>query len=201
MVTEKRQNPWISRRRKEAQSVNMAENEKKQAPAKSDKPGKETQAPEEGAYFPLFFSLKEKTVLVVGAGKIAARRALSLAEFEANVLVIAPDGAGQMDEMAREGMVRWEKRHFEDRDVEGCWLAVAATDDPAVNEQVVRLCRERRILVNHAGDKSQCDFYFPGTARDGNLVVGVTASGKDHRLAAQATRQLKVWIKQLHKEN
>lgn len=153
----------------------------------------------EKAYFPLFFNLEEKTVLVVGAGRVATRRALALAEFGANVLVVAPDGTGQMDEMAREGRVDWERRCFIERDVEDCWLVVAATDDPEVNRQVAELCRERRILVNHAGDKSQCDFYFPGTAREGSLVIGVTASGKDHRLAGQVTEQLRLWIKQFRK--
>ncbi|MCI8659122.1 MAG: bifunctional precorrin-2 dehydrogenase/sirohydrochlorin ferrochelatase [Lachnospiraceae bacterium] len=159
-------------------------------------PGREGEDSGKKAYFPLFFNLEGKRVLVVGAGRIATRRALALAEFGANVMVVAPKGIRQMDELARTGMVSWERRCFAAEDMNGCWLTVAATDDAAVNQQVVRLCRERQILVNHAGDKNQCDFYFPGTAREGSLVVGVTASGTDHRLASQATRQLGQWIKQ-----
>ena len=80
---------------------------------------------------------------------------------------------------------------LEDRD-----LIIAATDDARLNGQIVRDCRNRQILVNHAGDKSQCDFFFPGIAREGNVVVGVTASGRDHRLASEITGSLQSWPKQ-----
>lgn len=73
---------------------------------------------------------------------------------------------------------------------------IAATDDGEVNGQVVRLCRDRHILVNHAGDRSQCDFYFPGIAREGGLVAGVTASGKNHKLVSDVTGRLQSWLRQ-----
>lgn len=46
--------------------------------------------------FPLFIDLKDKKVLVVGAGAIAARRATVLVEFGAKVTVVAPEeGSGE----------------------------------------------------------------------------------------------------------
>ena len=80
--------------------------------------------------------------------------------------------------------------------IDGCDLVIAASDDSLVNRQAAELCRERQILVNHAGDKGLCDFYFPGIAREGNLVAGVTASGKDHRMASEVTGRLQSWLKQ-----
>ncbi len=151
---------------------------------------------EQKAYFPLFFSLEGKKALVVGAGKIASRRASVLAEFGAQVLVVAPEGISQMEHLAQKNMVCWEKRVFCENDIEGCYLVIAATDDTRLNGQIVGLCHERQILVNHAGDRGQCDFYFPGIAREGGLVVGVTASGKDHRLAGEVTGRLQSWMKQ-----
>lgn len=151
-------------------------------------------------YFPLFFDMERKPVLVVGAGKIASRRVQVLTEFGAQITVVAPAGTEEMERLARDGAVWWKQRCFEDTDVEECELVIAATDDSRVNEQVVRLCRERQILVNHAGDKSQCDFYFPGIARKGGLVVGVTTSGKNHRLASQVTGRLQAWVGELDEE-
>ena len=88
----------------------------------------------------------------------------------------------------------WNRRRFQEEDLEGAVLVLAATDDEAVNSLVAELCRERGIPVNSCSDKTQCDFYFPGIARKENLVIGVTASGKDHRLAASAAGQLRKWL-------
>ncbi len=147
-------------------------------------------------YFPLFFNLQGKEVLVVGAGKIASRRAEALAEFGARVRMVAPDGTKQAEKLAEDGAVRWERRCFVPEDVNGCDLVITVTDDSQVNRQVVMICRERQILVNHGGDKSLCDFYFPGIAREGNLVAGITASGKDHKMASEVTGRLQSWLKQ-----
>ena len=151
---------------------------------------------EEEAYFPLFFPLKNRKVLVVGAGKIACRRAEALAEFGARVWMVAPQGNEQALRLERDGAVKWEKRCFVPEDIKDCELVIAATDDSQVNRQIALLCREQQILVNHAGDKSLCDFYFPGIAREGNLVAGVTASGKDHKMASEITGRLQSWLKQ-----
>ncbi len=151
---------------------------------------------EQDAYFPLFFNMKGQPALVVGAGKIASRRAEILAEFGADVLVVAPDGAEMMERLDREGMVRWERRVFEDGDIEGQYMVIAATSDARLNTEIAVKCKARHILVNNAGDKGQCDFYFPGIAREGRIVAGVTTSGKDHGLAREITGQMQSWLKQ-----
>lgn len=147
------------------------------------------------AYFPLFFNMKGRSALVVGAGKIASRRAEILAEFGADVLVVAPDGAELMERLNREGTVRWERRIFAECDIEGQYLVIAATSDARLNTEIAVKCKARHILVNNAGDKSQCDFYFPGIAREGGIVAGVTTSGKDHGLAREITGQMQMWLK------
>lgn len=146
-------------------------------------------------YFPLFLSLQNQEVLVVGAGKIASRRAELLAEFGAVVTVVAPQGAEAMERLAREGIVRWERRGFVPADVAGKHIVIAAANDASLNTEIAVLCKANHILVNHAGDKSQCDFYFPGIAREGGIVAGVTTSGKDHGLAREITGQLQLWLK------
>lgn len=147
------------------------------------------------AYFPLFFNIKGQTALIVGAGKIASRRAEILAEFGADVLVVAPDGAELMERLDREGTVRWERRKFDIRDIDDKYMVIAATSDAGLNTEIAVQCKARHILVNNAGDKGQCDFYFPGIAREGQIVAGVTTSGKDHGLAREITGQMQMWLK------
>lgn len=156
---------------------------------------KKRERAKQDAYFPLFFSMKGRPALVVGAGKIASRRAEILAEFGADVLVVAPDGAEMMERLSREGTVRWERREFDVRDIDGQYMVIAATSDAGLNTEIAVQCKARHILVNNAGDKGQCDFYFPGIAREGGIVAGVTTSGKDHGLAREITGQMQIWLK------
>ena len=130
-------------------------------------------------YFPLFIDLSEKKILVVGGGKIAARRVHTLIPFCSKIKVVAPEITGEILEKP----VECEKRKFLMEDLEGADLVLAATDDPVVDEIIWNLCRQKKIPVNIASDKSKCDFFFPGIIQDKNVVVGITASGADHRQA------------------
>ena len=154
--------------------------------------GQESETPT--AYFPLFFNLNGADVLIVGAGKIASRRASVLADFGAEVTVIAPEGCTAMRQLETEGKILWKHRPFTLSDLDGRKMALAITDDASLNMRIAKQGKEKGILVNNAGDKEQCDFYFPGIAREGSLVAGVTASGADHHLARTVTEKLKEWM-------
>lgn len=142
-------------------------------------------------YFPMFVSLSGKRVLVIGAGAIAARRIGALLPFGPRIDVVAPGAKPEVSAAAEAGRLRWQQRPFEPADLDGAELVLAATDDPALNARVAALCRERHVPVNVASDKALCDFFFPGIAMDGDLVVGVTASGKNHRRAREAAERIR----------
>ena len=143
------------------------------------------------AYFPFFADIQGKEAVVVGGGKIACRRILSLLPFGCRVRVIAPEIGPELkavlDEEKASGRLLWENKEYEERDLDACGrpaFVLAASGNLAVNEAVVLNCRARGIAVNGASKKENCDFYFPGLARRGGLVAGVTASGTDHKKAA-----------------
>ena len=145
----------------------------------------------ERLYFPLFFDLSEKRALVVGGGRIAARRVNTLLPFVGRITVVAPEAAPELRALAAEGRLTLLERPFDDADLEGAQLVLCATGDEALDERVWRLCRERGILVNIASDKDKCDFYVPGVARSGSLVAGVTAGGTDHTKARETTEKIR----------
>ncbi|WP_182430608.1 bifunctional precorrin-2 dehydrogenase/sirohydrochlorin ferrochelatase [Clostridium sp. OM02-18AC] len=170
-------------------------------------------------YFPLFVDLQGKNILIVGAGKIAARRATVLVEFGADVTVVAPEanafsnGSNKNQQspwecrsvsvptLAEEGALVWKRRIFEAQDLNQKFLVLAATNDPAVNDEIARLCHERGIPVNHAGDQSQCDFQFPAIARRDPVVIGINAGGKNHRLVKRVAAGLREWMERIHFES
>ena len=145
-------------------------------------------------YFPLFVDLSKRRVVVVGGGRIAARRVGALMPFCGSVTVVAPEIAPEIEALAEGGGLHILRRGFDTADLDGAQIVLAATDDPDENDAVVRACRERAIPVNHAGDRSQSDFYFPGVVRRGDVVIGVTASGHDHAGAKRVTDGIRDWL-------
>ena len=63
-----------------------------------------------------------------------------------------------------------------------------------MNDEIARLCHERGIPVNHAGDQSQCDFQFPAIVRNDLVVIGINAGGKNHGLVKRVAAGLREWI-------
>ena len=153
----------------------------------------------EKLYFPLFVDLSEKEVLIVGAGKIAARRVKTILPFAKKVMVIAPEIAPEILAMAAaakpagtsSGNIVIEQRAFDPSDLNGADMVLAITNDKALNTQIGTLCREKQIPVNVSHEKSLCDFYFPGVVQKDDVVIGVTASGRDHSLARSVTEKIR----------
>ena len=150
----------------------------------------------EELYFPLFVDLSNKKIVVVGAGKIAARRVKSLLPFAGTIKVIASEVAGEITEMAAssEGKLIIEQRPFEEADLDDADIVLAITNDKELNTQIGTRCREKKILVNVSHEKELCDFYFPGVVQKENVVIGVTASGKDHSQARKVTEQIRAMM-------
>ena len=133
-------------------------------------------------YFPMFVDLSDKKIVVVGGGNIATRRVKTLLSFTRNITVVAPQMTAELLELGKTGKIEALLRPVKRQDFEFAYMVIAA-NDWKVNEQVYRVCKEEGIYVNVADDKEKCDFYFPGVYMENELVVGITASGMDHKKA------------------
>ncbi|GAP86957.1 putative NAD -binding domain protein [Rosellinia necatrix] len=147
----------------------------------------------------LAWQIKNKTVLVVGGGEVAAGRILNVLNADGNVVVVCP--ASGLNPEVRHRISRHEVTHidrvFEPADLASLPPAAAApdmvlvaVDDPAASTQIWKLCKERRIPANIADVPSECDFYFGSVHRDGPLQIMVSTNGKGPRLAAS----IRKWI-------
>lgn len=146
-------------------------------------------------FFPLFFDLSQKNILFIGGGKVNARRVNSILDFAGHVTVVAPEAHDYIAALAQHEMITWHKKRFAEDDLDGADIVIVSTGHAGTDVRIAGMCRRRGILVNAASDESLCDFYFPGIARKDPLVVGVTASGEDHKMAAQATEYFRRLLK------
>jgi len=121
--------------------------------------------------------------VVVGAGRIAARKIESLLEAGADVTVVAPDVGETVRAWAAEGRIRLVERPFTEADVDDAWLVITATDDPEVNRAVFVAGEARRIFVNSADDPANCSFTLMSVVRRGDIVVTIGTNGRSPALA------------------
>ena len=143
--------------------------------------------------FPLFVDLDGKRAVIFGGGTVAARRAAALLPFGADVTVISPACCADMERLG----LRVERRGYRPGDCAGFDLALAATNDRAVNRAVHLEARAAGVPVNVCDAPGECDFFFPAVARRGHLVVGVTASGLDHGLARRTAQNIRERLDEL----
>lgn len=136
-------------------------------------------------YFPLFVDLSDKNIVVVGGGEIATRRIKTLLYFTRNVTVVAPRLTRELTDLGKAGKVEVVARPVKRSDLEQAYMVIAATNDRKLNDEIYRICKAQGIYANVIDDKEKCDFYFPGVYIQEELVIGVTASGLDHKKAAR----------------
>ena len=148
-------------------------------------------------YFPLFFDLQGRNVRVFGGGMIATRRVEVLLESGANVRVVSPEMTGALERLAsQQERLSLDYRKYCSGELAKEDIVLAATNDEHVNTEIYEECRQKQIPVNVASDKEKCDFYFPALIREGNLVIGVTAGGEDHRKVAEAAKKIRGLFKE-----
>lgn len=134
-------------------------------------------------FFPMFVDLSDKKIVVVGGGNIATRRIKTLLQFTRNITAVAPKTTMELHELGKAGFVNLIDRPVKRSDFTMAFMVIAATNDWKLNDEIYRVCKEEGIYVNVADDKSKCDFYFPGIYMQDEVVVGITASGLNHKKA------------------
>ncbi|MDP9334837.1 MAG: bifunctional precorrin-2 dehydrogenase/sirohydrochlorin ferrochelatase [Actinomycetota bacterium] len=142
------------------------------------------------AGYPVNLLVRGRRVVVVGGGRIAARKIEPLLEAGAQLEVVSPEVGTEVRAWADAGRLVLHERGFRAGDLEGAWLALTATDDPVVNTAVHAAGEAGRVWVNSADDPANCSFTLMSVIRRGDLVVSVGTGGRSPALAAQVRRRL-----------
>ena len=122
-------------------------------------------------YLPLFHNLQGRQVLVVGGGDIALRKARLLSEAGAVLHVVAPEIDPLLAQLVEQKHGRATQRGYADGDLSGCVLAIAATDDQALNARVSQDARALGIPVNVVDSPELCSVIFPAIVDRSPLIV------------------------------
>jgi siroheme synthase-like protein len=143
-----------------------------------------------GFRYPVSLEVEGRRCVVVGGGVVAEHKVRSLVEAGAEVVVVAEVVSSGLDELARDGAVSVVDRDYVVGDLGGAFLAIAATDDPAVNAAVYEEGERGRVLVNSVDDVDHCHFAVPSVVRRGELTLTIATGGKAPALAKKLRREL-----------
>jgi precorrin-2 dehydrogenase/sirohydrochlorin ferrochelatase len=136
-------------------------------------------------YLPIMLDCEGRCCVVIGGGAVAERKVAGLLEAGAAVVIVSPSLTDELARMAERGLFTWLARWYAPGDVRGAFLAYAASNDKAVNEEVAQEARSLGIPVNVASHAEVGSFITPGVLRRGRLTVAVSTSGAGPGAAAK----------------
>jgi siroheme synthase-like protein len=134
--------------------------------------------------------LTGRRCLVAGGGNVGLEKVEGLLACDAEVTLVAPDAHPELIQLALEGSIRWERKQYEASDLDGCLIAIAATNVSEVNIRVFEDAEERAMLVNVVDVPPLCNFILPAIVRNGPLAIAISTAGASPALAKRMKREI-----------
>jgi siroheme synthase-like protein len=135
--------------------------------------------------------LKGRRCVVIGGGEIGLEKVEGLLACDGEVTLIAPDAVDELQTLASEGSIRWERREYAGpQDLEAVFIVIAATDDTDTNIRVYEDAERRAMLVNVVDVPPLCNFILPAIVRTGPLAIAISTAGASPALAKRMKRQI-----------
>jgi siroheme synthase-like protein len=135
--------------------------------------------------------LKGRRCLVVGGGEVGLEKVEGLLACDGDVTLVAPIAHPELERLAAEGSIRWEKRPYAGAgDLDGVFMVIAATSDTDVNIAVFDDAERRAMLVNVVDVPPLCNFILPAIVRSGPLAIAISTAGASPALAKRMKREI-----------
>ncbi len=141
-------------------------------------------------FYPVNLNITDKLCLVVGGGAVALRKTNDLLTGGAKVRIISPVIHAELQVLARNKVIDWFEREYVEGDLNGAFLAFAATDNREVQERIAKEATKYSVLLNSADDPLNSQFHIPAHFRRGKMLVTVSTGGSSPALAKKVRQQL-----------
>jgi len=143
-----------------------------------------------GFSYPVNLDLQGRRCVVVGGGKVAEDKIKGLLEAGANVRIISPWLTAALEELSATNQVEVNRKKYSTGDLDGAFLAIAATDDTDTNALVFAEAEELKVLLCSVDDIDHCHFAAPATVRRGDFLMTISTAGKAPALAKRLRKEI-----------
>ena len=152
------------------------------------------------AKYPIFLDLNGRRVVIIGGGSVATRKAETILKAGARLVVVA----SRIDETLRKVCTGTKAELIESKYskdyLAGATIAIAATNDEALNRQIYKDCQQLEILCNVVDSPGLCDFYVPAVVQRGDLQIAIGTEGNCPAYAGHLRKKLENTFTEKHGE-
>ncbi|MBN1972709.1 MAG: bifunctional precorrin-2 dehydrogenase/sirohydrochlorin ferrochelatase [Sedimentisphaerales bacterium] len=152
------------------------------------------------AKYPIFLELEGRRVVVIGGGTVAVRKAQTLLDSGARLVVVAENIDKMMTAFCTNKNAELIKSKYEKSYLTAAMLAIAATNDHQLNKQIYKDCQELEILCNVVDEPELCDFFVPAVVKRGNLQIAIGTRGNYPAYAGHIRKKLEAIFTEQHGE-
>jgi len=141
-------------------------------------------------YYPVNLDIQGRSCLVVGGGRVGARKVDTLLKCGATVTVVSPETTPTLARLAENGSIALKRREYRSSDVAGRFLVIGATDDERLNRQIHADAERLNLLCNIADRPEICNFTLPAIVRRGDFMMAISTAGKSPAFAKHMRQRL-----------
>lgn len=142
--------------------------------------------------YPVNLNITNRLCVVIGGGSVAFRKVKTLLDCEAVVRIVSPYVEPGLKKIILEKQIEWFEREYAKGDLQGAFLAFAATGAPDVQLQVKEEAQKYQALLNSADDPVGSDFHVPAHFRRGKMLVTVSTGGGSPAMSKQIRERLEL---------
>ena len=142
------------------------------------------------SFFPAYFSLQNRKILLIGGGVIALEKLEKLVDFTTEIDVISREVSLEFKEFATQHNIKISEKAYAVGDIVGYDIVIVATDTVELHRAIYEESRSSRILVNSVDDTAYCDFIFPSYIKRGDLTISVSTGGSSPAMA----KRLRIYL-------
>ena len=117
--------------------------------------------------------IAQRKILIVGAGNVAKRRLKKILESSKDIKIniVSPNFDQEAKLIfARETNVKFFERKFRFSDLRNIDIVIACTNDKALNQEISKICYEKKIFVNNASDQSLSTMHFTSNIKINKII-------------------------------
>jgi len=145
------------------------------------------------SFFPAYFNLENRKILLIGGGPIALEKLEKLLDFTPHIDIITKESLPEFESFATQHHLSIKKRAYSQGDILDYDIVIVATNTIALHKSIYEESRNTRVLVNSVDDTAYCDFIFPSYIKKGDLTISISTSGTSPAMA----KRIRLYIERL----
>ena len=126
-------------------------------------------------FLPLSLNITGKKILIIGGGKVAAKKIKILEQFTGDITVVATKICKEIEV----GNIICREKEYHKSDLAGYHIIYACTNIERLNRRIKKDCEETGKLINVVDNPGLSDFVSPAIFKKDQMTVAVGSNAQN----------------------